>query len=77
MRWIKAESPVVYEPTLLEFTGYKTLSKRDDLYEIRRLHFNISGTYLFTVVSLLNYFDPNIPSSSYAVLMRCSSKESS
>uniref|UniRef100_A0A1B6JDY7 FXNA-like protease n=1 Tax=Homalodisca liturata TaxID=320908 RepID=A0A1B6JDY7_9HEMI len=43
IRWIKADSPVIYDQTFLEFTGYKTVSKREETHEIRRLHFNVSG----------------------------------
>jgi hypothetical protein len=46
VRWLKAEPPVIYEKTFLEFTGYKTISKRDDPHEVRRLHFNVSGSWM-------------------------------
>lgn len=43
VRWLKANPPVIYERTILEFAGYKTISKRDEPHEVRRLHFNVSG----------------------------------
>lgn len=55
MRWIKADAPLVYEQTFLEFAGYKTISKRDASHEVRRLHFNVSGKQQGNFNSLIGY----------------------